>query len=157
MNDLLSAEYLFQGKFGRVEDIYTYAFIYYNLSAVPKGGGGLWSFPYMPIILAVPLVVHRHIYALHHPPHHHIQREERQPHRHVIHTPLRQTPIFHGKKHYYCITLLLLLSATRCISVLWTLCIWTQKGHKPFVSILGGHLGHMLDTSWTRLAALAIG
>ena len=89
MNDLLSAEYLFQGKFGRVEDIYTYAFIYYNLSAVPKGGGGLWSFPYMPIILAVPLVVHRHIYALHHPPHHHIQREERQPHRHVIHTPLR--------------------------------------------------------------------
>jgi hypothetical protein len=39
MNDLLSAEYLFQGKFGRVEDIYTYAFIYYNLSAVPKGVG----------------------------------------------------------------------------------------------------------------------
>ena len=109
-------------------------------------GGGLWSFPYMPIIPAVPLVVHRHIYALHHPPHHHIQREERQPHRHVIHTPLRQTPIFHGKKHYYCITLLLFLSATRCISVLWTLCIWTQKGHKPFVSILGGHLGHILGT-----------
>lgn len=40
MNDLLSAEYLFQGKFGRVEDIFTYAFIYYNLSAVPKGGVG---------------------------------------------------------------------------------------------------------------------
>lgn len=45
-----------------------------------RGGGGLGSFPYMPIILAVPLVVHRHIYALHHPPHHHIQREERDSH-----------------------------------------------------------------------------
>ena len=54
-----------------------------------RGGGGLGSFSCMPIILAVPLVVHRHSYALHHPPHHHIQREERQPHRHVIHTPLR--------------------------------------------------------------------
>lgn len=108
---------------GRQHGIYTYAFIYYNLSAVPKGGGGLGSFSCMPIIPAVPLVVHRRIYALHHPPHHHIQREERQPHRHVIHTPLRQTPIFHGKKHYYCITLLLFLSATRCISTFWTLCI----------------------------------
>lgn len=107
-----------KGNLDEIDNIYTYAFIYYNLSAVPKGGGGLGSFSCMPIILAVPLVVHRRIYALHHPPHHHIQREERQPHRHVIHTPLRQTPIFHGKKHYYCITLLLFLSATRCISVL---------------------------------------
>lgn len=36
--------------------------------------------------------------------------------------------------------------------------LMTPKGSQTFrFDIFGGHLGHMLDTSWTRLAALAIG
>lgn len=37
-----------KGNLDEIDNIYTYAFIYYNLSAVPKGGGGLGSFPCMP-------------------------------------------------------------------------------------------------------------
>lgn len=104
----------------------------------------------MPIIPAVPLVVHRHSCALHHPPHHHIQREERQPHCHVIHTPKR--PNAH-------------ISMAKSTTIVLPCCfLWVQTAvYQHFGRLvyepkrvtalslphLGVRLGQTLDTSWT--------
>ena len=65
---LLLSEYLFVGNmtmtsfpgstFSWQSKIYTYAFIYYNLHPVPKGGGGLGSSVPVPL-LSLPRLPHR--------------------------------------------------------------------------------------------------
>lgn len=110
------------------------------------------------IIPAIPLVVYRHIYALHHPPHHHIQREERDSHIATLFIrPYAKRPYSREKVLLLYYLIVILERNTLYFSTLDALYM-NPKGSQAFrFNIFGGHLRHILDIPWTRLAALTIG
>ena len=114
-------------------NIYTYAFIYYNLHPVPKGVGGwvrLCLSPAVPAssptsLLVAPIIIHLHPHGS-------------SPPRHVHHPPPStcQQPRSHvqsSKKYYPCATFFHVTRITDWFSVLYLLGFWPHKGHMPIL------------------------
>ena len=114
-------------------NIYTYAFIYYNLHPVPKGGGGLGSS--VPVPCCPCLVSHiapRRSY--HHPPASSWQLStSSHPSSSTFHLPTatESRPII--KKYYPCATFFHTTRITDWFSVLYLLGFGPHKDHMPIL------------------------